>query len=36
MRSIVATLKYTNDALRRLIGPLGALKKKIEEETGML
>ncbi|XP_022152158.1 polyribonucleotide nucleotidyltransferase 2, mitochondrial [Momordica charantia] len=30
----LATLKYTNDALRRLIGPLGALKKKIEEETG--
>ncbi|KAG6588949.1 Polyribonucleotide nucleotidyltransferase 2, mitochondrial, partial [Cucurbita argyrosperma subsp. sororia] len=27
-------LKYTNDALRRLIGPLGASKKKIEEETG--
>lgn len=30
----LATLKYTNDALRRLIGPLGALKRKIEEETG--
>nr|GMC99436.1 polyribonucleotide nucleotidyltransferase 2, mitochondrial [Ipomoea batatas] len=30
----LATLKYSNDALRRLIGPLGALKRKIEEETG--
>jgi polyribonucleotide nucleotidyltransferase len=29
-----ATLKFSNDALRRLIGPLGALKRKIEEETG--
>ncbi|KAK4846269.1 hypothetical protein QYF36_015200 [Acer negundo] len=30
----LATLKYSNDTLRRLIGPLGALKRKIEEETG--
>ncbi|XP_013612195.1 PREDICTED: polyribonucleotide nucleotidyltransferase 2, mitochondrial-like isoform X2 [Brassica oleracea var. oleracea] len=30
----LATLKYTNDALRNLIGPMGALKRKIEEETG--
>ncbi|KAK3032103.1 hypothetical protein RJ639_036317, partial [Escallonia herrerae] len=30
----LATLKYSNDALRQLIGPLGALKRKIEEETG--
>ncbi|KAK7316457.1 hypothetical protein VNO77_35505 [Canavalia gladiata] len=30
----LATLKYSNDALRRLIGPMGALKKKIEDETG--
>ncbi|CAH8328166.1 unnamed protein product [Eruca vesicaria subsp. sativa] len=30
----LATLKYTNDALRSLIGPMGALKRKIEEETG--
>nr|GLL26654.1 polyribonucleotide nucleotidyltransferase 2, mitochondrial [Ipomoea trifida] len=30
----LATLKYSNGALRRLIGPLGALKRKIEEETG--
>ncbi|XP_052197559.1 polyribonucleotide nucleotidyltransferase 2, mitochondrial [Diospyros lotus] len=30
----IVTLKYSNDALRRLIGPLGALKRKIEEETG--
>ncbi|CAN0904237.1 Polyribonucleotide nucleotidyltransferase 2, mitochondrial [Linum grandiflorum] len=30
----LASLKYSNDALRRLIGPLGALRKKIEEETG--
>lgn len=29
-----ATLKYSNDALRRLIGPMGALKRKMEEETG--
>ncbi|XP_074348517.1 polyribonucleotide nucleotidyltransferase 2, mitochondrial isoform X2 [Apium graveolens] len=27
-------LKYNNDAIRRLIGPLGVLKRKIEEETG--
>ncbi|KAF3672924.1 Polyribonucleotide nucleotidyltransferase 2, mitochondrial [Capsicum annuum] len=30
----LVTLKYSNDALRRLIGPLGALKRKIEQETG--
>ncbi|KAL0377408.1 UNVERIFIED_CONTAM: Polyribonucleotide nucleotidyltransferase 2, mitochondrial [Sesamum radiatum] len=30
----IMTLKYSNDAIRRLIGPLGALKIKIEEETG--
>lgn len=30
----LATLKFSNDALRRLIGPLGVLKRKIEEETG--
>ncbi|CAK9154623.1 unnamed protein product, partial [Ilex paraguariensis] len=30
----LATLKYSNDSLRHLIGPLGALKRKIEEETG--
>ncbi|KAK0588685.1 hypothetical protein LWI29_004176 [Acer saccharum] len=30
----LASLKYSNDTLRRLIGPLGALKRKIEEETG--
>ncbi|GMN42545.1 hypothetical protein TIFTF001_011744 [Ficus carica] len=30
----LATLKYSNDLLRRLVGPLGALKRKIEEETG--
>ncbi|KAL8248691.1 hypothetical protein R6Q59_005559 [Mikania micrantha] len=30
----LVTLKYSNDDLRRLIGPLGALKMKIEEETG--
>ncbi|KAK4477375.1 hypothetical protein RD792_016596 [Penstemon davidsonii] len=30
----IMTLKYGNDAIRRLIGPLGALKRKIEEETG--
>ncbi|KAL3629196.1 Polyribonucleotide nucleotidyltransferase 2, mitochondrial [Castilleja foliolosa] len=30
----ILTLKYSNDAIRRLIGPLGALKRKIEEETG--
>ncbi|XP_038716711.1 polyribonucleotide nucleotidyltransferase 2, mitochondrial-like isoform X2 [Tripterygium wilfordii] len=30
----LASFKYSNDALRRLIGPLGALKRKIEEETG--
>ncbi|CAA3005913.1 polyribonucleotide nucleotidyltransferase 2, mitochondrial [Olea europaea subsp. europaea] len=30
----ILTLKYSNDAIRRLIGPLGSLKRKIEEETG--
>ncbi|KAL0709518.1 hypothetical protein Bca4012_016496 [Brassica carinata] len=30
----LATLKYTNDALRSLIGPMAALKRKIQEETG--
>ncbi|CAK7328087.1 unnamed protein product [Dovyalis caffra] len=30
----LATLKFSNDTLRRLIGPLGVLKRKIEEETG--
>ncbi|KAL0887910.1 hypothetical protein Bca101_011893 [Brassica carinata] len=30
----LATLKYTNDALRSLIGPMGVLKRKIEVETG--
>ncbi|EPS73358.1 hypothetical protein M569_01398 [Genlisea aurea] len=30
----ILTLKYSNDAIRKLIGPLGALKRKIEEETG--
>ncbi|KAG9132108.1 hypothetical protein Leryth_022020 [Lithospermum erythrorhizon] len=30
----LVTLKYSNDDLRRLIGPLGVLKRKIEEETG--
>ncbi|XP_057969358.1 polyribonucleotide nucleotidyltransferase 2, mitochondrial-like [Malania oleifera] len=29
----LATLKFSNDALRRLIGPMGALKRKIEEGT---
>ncbi|CAA2997103.1 polyribonucleotide nucleotidyltransferase 2, mitochondrial [Olea europaea subsp. europaea] len=29
----ILTLKYSNDAIRRLIGPLGALKRKIEGET---
>lgn len=29
-----ATLKYSNDSIRRLVGPLGALKRKIETETG--
>ncbi|KAK7271660.1 hypothetical protein RJT34_27740 [Clitoria ternatea] len=30
----LATLKYSNEALRRLIGPMGVLKRKMEEETG--
>lgn len=35
MATNAVTLKYNNDAIRRLIGPLGALKRKIEEETGV-
>ena len=31
---ITATLKYNNDSIRRLVGPLGALKRAIEVETG--
>lgn len=30
----ILNLKYSNEAIRRLIGPLGALKRRIEEETG--
>ncbi|XP_019442534.1 PREDICTED: polyribonucleotide nucleotidyltransferase 2, mitochondrial isoform X2 [Lupinus angustifolius] len=30
----LVTLKYSNDALRRLVGPMGVLKRKLEEETG--
>ncbi|EOA22483.1 hypothetical protein CARUB_v10003135mg [Capsella rubella] len=30
----LATFKYSNDSLRSLIGPMGVLKRKIEEETG--
>lgn len=30
----IVTLKYSNDALRRLIGPMGVLLKKLEMETG--
>ncbi|OMO69440.1 hypothetical protein COLO4_29057 [Corchorus olitorius] len=30
----LVTLKFGNDAIRRFIGPLGALKRKIEDETG--
>ncbi|KAF7818445.1 polyribonucleotide nucleotidyltransferase 2, mitochondrial [Senna tora] len=30
----LATLKYSNDVLRTLIGPLGAVMRKIEAETG--
>ncbi|CAL5368211.1 unnamed protein product [Camellia sinensis] len=30
----IVSLKYSNESLRRLIGPLGALKRKLEEETG--
>lgn len=36
MAICAVTLKYSNDAIRRLIGPLGALKRKIEGETGMI
>ncbi|KAM0932837.1 putative polyribonucleotide nucleotidyltransferase [Dioscorea sansibarensis] len=28
------TLKYSNDSLRRLLGPLGLHRKRIEQETG--
>ncbi|KAL9681748.1 hypothetical protein QQ045_013536 [Rhodiola kirilowii] len=31
---LLETLHYSNDSLRRLIGPLGVTKKVIEEETG--
>lgn len=30
----IATLKFNNDSIRRLIGPLGTVKRKMEEETG--
>lgn len=30
----IVHFRFSNDALRRLVGPLGALKRKIEEETG--
>lgn len=30
-----ATMKFSNDVLRQLIGPLGAVKRKVEEETGL-
>ncbi|XP_060192274.1 polyribonucleotide nucleotidyltransferase 2, mitochondrial [Lycium barbarum] len=30
----LVTLKYSNEALRRLIGPVGALRRKIEDESG--
>ncbi|XP_022739590.1 polyribonucleotide nucleotidyltransferase 2, mitochondrial isoform X2 [Durio zibethinus] len=30
----LVTLKFSNEAIRRFIGPLGSLKRKIEEETG--
>ncbi|KAK9117204.1 hypothetical protein Sjap_016151 [Stephania japonica] len=30
----LANMKFTNDSLRRLIGPQGATRRKIEEETG--
>lgn len=33
--SFAVTMKFSNDSLRTLIGPLGALKRKIEEQTGM-
>ncbi|XP_073280527.1 polyribonucleotide nucleotidyltransferase 2, mitochondrial-like [Primulina huaijiensis] len=32
----ILTLEYSNDVIRRLIGPLGTLKRKIEEETGVI
>ncbi|PIA61826.1 hypothetical protein AQUCO_00200076v1, partial [Aquilegia coerulea] len=31
----LATLKYSNESLRSLIGPQGVLMRKIEEETGV-
>ncbi|XP_050224265.1 polyribonucleotide nucleotidyltransferase 2, mitochondrial [Mercurialis annua] len=33
-RPRLATFKFSNETLRQLIGPLGVLKRKIEEETG--
>ncbi|KAG8637820.1 hypothetical protein MANES_15G166700v8 [Manihot esculenta] len=33
-RPRIATMKFSNDVLRQLIGPLGAVKRKVEEETG--
>lgn len=30
----LVTLKFSNESIRRFIGPLGALKRKIEEKTG--
>ncbi|KAK6928360.1 S1 domain [Dillenia turbinata] len=30
----LATMKFSNDSLCHLMGPMGALKRKIEEETG--
>ncbi|XP_077221044.1 polyribonucleotide nucleotidyltransferase isoform X2 [Tasmannia lanceolata] len=30
----ITTLKFSNDSLRRLMGPQGSLRKKIEQETG--
>lgn len=31
----LVTMKFSNEALRRMIGPLGAVKRKIEDETGI-
>ncbi|XP_065878351.1 polyribonucleotide nucleotidyltransferase 2, mitochondrial [Euphorbia lathyris] len=33
-RPQLATFKFSNDALRQLLGPLGAVRRKIEDETG--
>ncbi|WCJ21022.1 polyribonucleotide nucleotidyltransferase putative [Euphorbia peplus] len=33
-RPQLATFNFSNDALRQLLGPLGAVRKKIEDETG--